>query len=325
MFAGTLDTVSVTEVLGLMAKRGKSGALHLWGPSTGVVELLEGDVAFATARADDDLGSELVRVGFLTEDDWQEAIVSADAARHVAGVLRRRGVDPGRLHAHVRKQTEEAIWELDRWWGEFSFEPTSDDPLAGAFRHPIPSLLVSVRRRDSAWVELQKVVPSTDHLIATAPVTPGDDEELTLSRSQYRLLTSVDGTRSVAQLAADLGGGLFRTCELVAGLVQAGLLVVQERSTEPAVVAGTRVAAHERVLVGAGGGAFEPAPIDLAVGPVPAAGPSYAGYDPAPAGVAPSAPAPAGGAGLPGVEFVSHREQPARDLILRLLSAVKEL
>lgn len=323
MFSGTLDTAPVTALLGLLSRRARSGSLHLFGPATGVVQVLDGDVAFASARTGDDLGSELVRAGFLTTDDWQAAVASNDPARQVAGSLRRSGIDPERLHAHVRRQTEEAIWEVDRWQGDFVFEAEVTDPLAGAFRHPIPSLLLAVRRRDAAWAELATVVPSVDLLVAPAPARAGDDDDLTLSRAHYRLLGSVDGARSVRTLAGELALGLFRTTELVAGLLSAGLVTLVDRPVAAPVHEPTRA---ERLLVAVGasgmnGGGFDG---DHDFDRTPAWPPAVDLVEPTAAMSGAPAPPPASPLAPSGVEFVSHREAPARDLILRLLSAVKD-
>ena len=51
---------------------------------------------------------------------------------------------------------------------------------------------------------------------------------MSLTRDEWRVLSCVDGRRSVSELARQLGEGEFRTCQVLHGLVTTGLLEVGE-------------------------------------------------------------------------------------------------
>ena len=320
MLRASLDTFSADEILGMVGRARATGALRIFGPHTlGTVFCHEGSVTFATTDAADDLLGVLTRAGFVRDAQ------PADATG-LAEYLMNAGLDMQRLHDFVRHRTEESTFELSMWHdGHLEFEADLDHPYGDAFSYPMSGVLDGVGRRRAQWARFVERLPSTDTVVAQVSALAGDDGDLTISRTQWRVLAAVDGRRSVEQLAQALGTGLFSTVQLLIGLLDAGVIAVVDTPAyeEPLAVATSRPSAsadpaasvfddlgtagitydsslgHQFAPVGAGGGA--------AVATVPA-------------------PAPAGDLGLGGIEFVSGLgERPSRDLILRLLSAVKEI
>jgi len=305
MLWGALDTFRADDILGLVGRASATGVLRFLGPETaGAVFCNDGDVTFATTDSARDLVSILTDGGFLRPDG---AVTDTTS---LALELRRGEVDAQALHEFVRQHTEDATFELALWeTGEFRFEEGTDHTLQDAFRYPIGSLLVSVRARRSEWNSFKTVLPSTDVVVMQVPARGGDDGDLTLSRAQWRLLVAVDGRRTVRALAGELGLGLFATCKLVFGLMEQGLLAVNdtpsihldgpERAPVPRY--------DELILPPLNGNGHAPAPV--MVGAAPAEAPQSF----------------AASMGLPEVDYVDATERPSRDLILQLLSAVKEL
>ncbi len=298
MLNGTLDTFSVGEILELVGASRATGALRVQTDvDEGWVQCHDGAVTFASVGRGSDLGSVLVRGGFLPEVEWSTIANDPEPMDRLADVLSRTGVDAERLRRYLTVQTEESVFELDCWRaGDLRLEADGDVSLAAMFRYPTASLLESVETRRQAWAGLLEKLGSPDRIVHQTPMHADDDGEMSVSRSQLSLLSRVDGDRSIRELARAFGTGLFQTCTVVASLLDSGLVSL---SADRVVPSTDRPARGTSAPI-----AQSSEPIDQ-LGDVPQASPS----------------ANAGGGGA---EFVEPGDGPARDLIVRLLSAVKE-
>lgn len=289
MLAGTLDTFTVGEILSLLGASHTTGALHVWTEDDeGTVYCRDGEVTAATVGSITDLGGVLVRSGFVDEVEWSDVATASEPVDRLTRALDRKGVDTGRVHRFLTTHTEESVFELDGWQsGELRFEPDVDHALGSFFRYPTRRLLASLDARRAAWGPLVAKIGSVDRIVHQAPMTVDDGGEMSVNRTQLMVLSHVDGRRSIRELSRFLGTGLFQTCKVVASLLDALLVVLTDESDAAPDDAPAR-GAHER--------------------------------PDAPAPPAPPAPPPSTAT----TEFVEPGDGPARDLIVRLLSAVKE-
>jgi hypothetical protein len=322
VLTGDLGEFAVRDLLALVGRAGATGALVLHAAGDARIHCAGGAVTFAALRPDVSLADVLVATRFLDADQWTEAAATADPATAVAEALAANGADPVRLAGVLQGRTEEAVFELDLVrHGRFTFEPGADHLLGDAFRFAIGDVLTAVEARRRRWGALVDRIGSLDHVVA--PEATGElgeaDDELVLNRTQFRVLAAAARHLPVATLARVLDLGLFATAELVAGLLDQGLLVVlaptaaTTTSAPPAPVVEVPVLE----LVGAGVGGHHTN--GHHTNGHHANGHHADGHH---ADVrAGRAPAPAPG----GAEFVAPGDAPARDLILRLLTAVKEL
>lgn len=286
--AGSLDTFTVGQILPLLAASRTTGTLRVRTEGDeGCVHCRDGAVIFASVGPECDFGNVLVRSGLLGADRWAELRAGADAAAAVEHILAGETADADRIHRLLVRHVEEAVFELDRWTsGQLHVEPGPPHPLSSHFVVPVDRLLLAVDERRDRWPALMARIGSEDRIVHQARIHVDDDGELRITRAQLGVLTQVDGTRSTRELARFLGAGLFRTCQIIAALAESGLVVLSaDRSPGP----GSAVA-PERAPEAA-----PPPPVD-----------------------------PAGDAGSGTFEFVEPGPGPAQDLILRLLSAVKE-
>lgn len=224
---GSLETFSAVDILHLLARTGARGALHLRNTTNavGVVFCAEGAVTLAARRPTDGVGDTLVRAGFLTPDELKAATSEADAGSGLARTLATKGTDPERLLGYLRHQTEEALFELAQWVeGAFDFQADAVHGLDEAFRYPIEDLLAAVEKRNQSWARLQEQLPSLDAPVAHVVMLPGDDDQLSITRSQYRVLSAINGQRTARNLADHLGDGIYETCRVLGGLHGAGLI-----------------------------------------------------------------------------------------------------
>jgi hypothetical protein len=324
---GSLETFSAGEVLWLVGRAQATGTLHILGASHGLVHCRDGFVTWASVEQDVDIADCLARAGLATP-----GLGASAAAEQIEAALR-EGTDAQRIHDLVRTATEDAMFQLASWdEGQIAFDVAAPHPLADSFCFPIVAVLDAVHHQRARWDELTSRLGGADCIVVQAPAEGGEGD-VTISRSQWRLLGAVDGHRDVLGLSRAVGLGLVATAELVVALLDAGLLCILDDSTPRQAGNG---ALPQRVVAGApatplrqngtrhlaavpAGPSYEPVidgPVLTAVASEEAAAVSDTG---------PGLVALARELGLPEADYVNAGDRPSRDLILRLLSAVKEL
>lgn len=201
---GTFETLSLPEVLGLLASARKSGALRLEaGPVAGVVHLVDGHC---------------------------RAVETPEQRSAVAGApeLLLRLVDV--CFAVTRQES-----------GGFRF--AADEPAPWSCAEPVElsDALVEVDRLLKQWREILRVIPSLDckPMVHTAL----EADEVVLDREHWALLVTIDGDRTVRELVQLAARPLLDVCHALLELVEAGAIGVIDPDTprpalrpEPAAV-----------------------------------------------------------------------------------------
>lgn len=88
-------------------------------------------------------------------------------------------------------------------------------------------IMEGVMRQD-AWAGIQKQVPSLALVPRLVPNPPAGSSDINVAAEEWRVLTMVNGKNSVGQIAQRSGLGEFRTCEIVAQMLQSGLIELRE-------------------------------------------------------------------------------------------------
>jgi hypothetical protein len=84
--------------------------------------------------------------------------------------------------------------------------------------------------RQDAWAKIHQYVPSLGLVPRLVP-NPSGTSEINLEAEEWRILTMVDGRNTIGQIAQRSSLGEFRTCEIIAQLLQSGL--IENRTTSP--------------------------------------------------------------------------------------------
>jgi hypothetical protein len=186
---GTLDTLNLTDLFELLAATGKSGALHVRS------ERGLGVVYFSGGR------------------------VCGGEAGEQSGPVADRSALLARLH--------DVCFELFRFEdGSFEFEGDARPAGPAAGEVDVGELLGETRRRLTEWRTILAVVPSVEVRPRLVAEPPGGT--VTLDAAQWRVVTGIDGRRRVSALIRVLDGSEFEICRTLAGLVEAGLVEVDE-------------------------------------------------------------------------------------------------
>lgn len=238
---GPLRELGIQDVLQLLELAGKTGVLTVRSErlnDEAIVHFRNGEIVFAVRRRSTRrLGQLLIRAGQITRQELDTALETqrSDPTRRLAEILLGAGaVTQAELERQLRFQMEETVYELMAWEeGYFKFEERDEvgrQPLLSRVR--VDSLLMEGARRLDEWARLESKVPSAEAIPALAPASDRDIAPLDLTAEQWELLAEVDGERDIRQLAADLGRSAFDVAKTVYALVAAGIVQVQEKTTQ---------------------------------------------------------------------------------------------
>jgi tetratricopeptide (TPR) repeat protein len=128
------------------------------------------------------------------------------------------------LQKWVTLQVEEAVYHLFTWnEGTFHFKPDElpDPAQILLVSLSTDSLLLEGARRVDEWSLIEKEVHSLD-LVFKLIRDPRDDDEVELTGNQKKLLSLLDGDRTVRDLVDESGLVEFETGKAIYELVQAG-------------------------------------------------------------------------------------------------------
>jgi hypothetical protein len=236
---GTLEDFSPAGILKVLAADGRTGAARFGGPAGCTVYLHRGQLYFARdERTDESLATALVRPGRLSADDWGRAIEASGDRPMVGELLVRDGaIAPDLLASVVLSVIYDPLIALFReGTGEFDFEPDTVHWL-GPFRaFPVDAIIAEVRKRAREVDEWNTTIPSLSVWVEARRTLPGTAAQVTLLREDWELVTSLSGTRTITDLATDLGRGAYSTARVVHRLHQAGLVEVVSNDLDAEVV-----------------------------------------------------------------------------------------
>jgi hypothetical protein len=121
---------------------------------------------------------------------------------------------------------EHAVYELATWSsGDFSFHPGEESDRT-TIQVSNASLMMEAARRLDEWRVLARKIPSLD-LIPYFPRRDHGQDQVTLSPQEWVLVTRIDGSTSIQDIAADLSWGAFEVSKLLFGLITSGLAALR--------------------------------------------------------------------------------------------------
>jgi len=203
------------------------------------------------------------------------------------------------VHAeHEELSGEEAVYALAIWrTGEFRFEAGEAAPRQ-TIQKTNTNLLMEAARRLDEWRVLSKKIPSVE-LVPEFAVLENREGQINLNTMEWLLLSKIDGHRSIRQIAAATGMGVFDAAKILYGLVASSLIRLRERP-------------------GAAPGPHSAAPAQPAAAPAP-----RAAATPLPSAERPVQPRPAGAATTPSPPALARLAR-LRDECVALLGPVGE-
>jgi hypothetical protein len=239
---GDLSETPAADACRELAARAATGTLTVDGPTgPGTVAFADGRITGGTSpRRRARIGDRLVGAGLLDDEVLTRTLAEqADAGStdRLGALLVQRGhVSEDVVRSYVQDQVLDALFEILRWQeGPFEFVEGPPDADTGVpLSVAVDDALVEVARRRVEWDQLSQVIPDLD---AIPTFRKGEGSASAgLEPDEFAVLASVDGSRSVRELADDLGYGEFEAARIVYSLTLLGVLDVQPAPPKPRVV-----------------------------------------------------------------------------------------
>jgi len=243
--SGNLKTVSFSDILQLLATGKKTGVLEVNTTSRQKeIAFKNGNIIHASSlnTSEDLLGNMLLRRGKISKSDLERAIsLHKQTGRQLGTTLVDMNLFGKEEIAECLKlQIEEIVYNLFAWKeGNFLFhENTAPKNAPFLVELGTMSVVMEGTRRIDEWIEIQKVIPPDDVLLAIAKAPKVKREEITLSVEEFRVLAMINGEKTLPELIRSSPYGEFVTCRSIYRLVVNNLIEAvgkREATTEEVV------------------------------------------------------------------------------------------
>lgn len=230
--AGNLKTVSFPDILQLLATGKKTGILEV-KTSTRQKEVAfkGGNIIYASSlnSNEDLLGNMLLKQGRITKHDLERAIsLHKQTGRQLGTTLIDMNLfNKEEIAECLRIQIEEIVYNLFSWQeGDFYFHE-GKAPQHAPFLIELSTMNVIMEgtRRIDEWLEIQKVLPPDNIMLSLESSPKIKKEEISLSLEEFRILTLINGERTLTDLINISPLGEFVTCRSLYRLIVSNLIV----------------------------------------------------------------------------------------------------
>ncbi|UCD62784.1 MAG: DUF4388 domain-containing protein [Candidatus Zixiibacteriota bacterium] len=234
--AGNLKTVSFPDILQLLATGKKTGVLEV-KTSTRQKEVAfkGGNIIYASSvnTSEDLLGNMLLRRGRITKSDLDRAIaLHKQTGRQLGTTLIDMNLFQKEEIAECLKlQIEEIVYNLFSWQeGDFVFhEGSAPKNVPFLIELSTMNVIMEGTRRIDEWLEIQKVLPPDDVVVALAKSPKVAKEDITISLEEFRIMALINGERTLPDLINISPMGEFVTCRAIYRLIIGNLIEVVGR------------------------------------------------------------------------------------------------
>jgi hypothetical protein len=240
--SGNLKTVSFSDILQLLASGRKTGLLEVkTATRQKEVAFKDGNIIYASSvnSAEDLLGNMLLRRGRISKTDLERAIaLHKQTGRQLGTTLIDMNLfDKNEIAECLRLQIEEIVYNLFAWQeGDFVFHE-GVAPKNAPFLVELNTMNVIMEgtRRIDEWMEIQKVLPPDDVLLAIVKNPKVNRDEIVLTVDEFRVLALINGERTLPDLVNLSPMGEFVTYRAVYRLIVNKLIeVVGKREQDDA-------------------------------------------------------------------------------------------
>jgi len=228
VLTGDLNSVSLADVISMLNLSRKTGVLRCTrGAETRKVFWEQGEIVFARSNSvRDNLGCFLVRRALITEEQNAESArrITPDT-RHGKVLVRLGFITTEQLWWAVKNQVLEIVYALFQWSsGYFEFV---EGPVEGrekiTLAVPTTKIVMEGIRRLDEWNKFSTRIRDAGMLLEPVPgKVPGVGREQDASPEERKILTLVNGARTVGEISRLSGQGDFESYAALYDALQAG-------------------------------------------------------------------------------------------------------
>ncbi|MGB5107981.1 MAG: DUF4388 domain-containing protein [Candidatus Zixiibacteriota bacterium] len=232
-FTGNLQTVTFPDLLQLFSAGKKTGTVNIIrGNIRKEIVFKDGNIISAASQdaEEDFLGQILLKTGRITKTDLQRAIyMHKTSGKRIGQVLvEMKLLSREELSLFLKQQVEEIIYNLFSWKeGEFIFKegqlPASREGMVDL---NTMNIIMEGTRRIDEWVEIQKVLPNDHQIIRVVSSPQVKSDEVTISLDEFRIITLIDGTRTLQEVLEQSPLGDFATSRAIYKLMLGKLVEI---------------------------------------------------------------------------------------------------
>lgn len=220
---GTVDELSVPDLLRLLEGTHQTGLLELTGANPGLVALHEGQVTLALSAMGPTLQQVFIGSGLTTAEQWDELSARAETGPSLTDALVAEGADEDRLRAVLYDHTVGSVFELMLpSTDEFAFSADEVHPIGTRFCFTVDEVLADAGQRVDAWKVIAEAIPSISVRMRLTHVLPR--QQLTITADEWHVLSRVDGRVTIADIIRELGMSAFAVCAVLHRLLQTGVV-----------------------------------------------------------------------------------------------------
>lgn len=230
---GNLKTVTFPDLLQLIATGRKTGTVAITrGQAKKEIYFKEGNVLGASSHgADDDLlGNIIIKAGKVSKGDLQRALfVHRTSGKKIGQTLVEMGlVTRDELRGYLRRHVESIIYDLFSWKeGEFILrEGDLPDRSKRTVELSTMSIVMEGSRRIDEWSQIQELMPDDNQILTVNNDPQAKSHEVTLSLEEFRVVTLIDGHRTVRDVLEASTMSDFDTSSAIYKLIKAKLIEV---------------------------------------------------------------------------------------------------
>lgn len=236
---GNLKTVSFPDVLQLLSTGKKTGILSVaCGARKKEIAFRDGNIIYASSvnSNEDLLGNLLLKRGKISKKDLERAISLHKQTGRALGstLIDMELFGKDEVADCLRMQIEEIVYNLFSWSeGDFSFSE-ADTPrnVKLLVNLSTMNIIMEGTRRIDEWLEIQKVLPPNDVLLRIRLTPKSRSDEVVLSIDEFKILSIINGERTLPDLIEASPVGEFPTCRALYRLIVAGLVEGAGKASE---------------------------------------------------------------------------------------------
>ncbi len=138
------------------------------------------------------------------------------------------------VHARTNTFSGESAIDIILGWkrGRFVFNP-NEETVERTVDLPIQQVILEAARRIDEMNKIQKLIPSFEVVVRIVEVPEAGVEKIHLKPEEWKVLSFVDGSLTIRQIASKANISEFETARILYGMISSGLVTTVSQ-TAPA-------------------------------------------------------------------------------------------